>query len=236
MTATGASSVRGARRRQGLVEAAAELIVAEGPAAVTHRAVAERARASLSATTYYFSGLDDLLGAAGSYLVARWAEQAERVRDEVRETIGRRETAVPAAEKDVPAAEKEAAAEKGPAGEKGQAGEKGSAAEKGPAARKPEPTPELAVSAVLAALLPPEGQVRGHYQQLLAAGATPAVARAYHAGRNRLDAAIGDILAATNSPCPAALAVAVVDGAVVSALSEGRDVRKTAADLLRRVV
>ena len=167
---------------------------------------------SLSATTYYFSGLDDLLGAAGSYLVARWAEQAERVRDEVRESLGLRETAVPAGVKRSGRGEEE------------------------PVAGKPEPTPELAVSAVLAALLPPEGQVRGHYQQLLAAGATPAVARAYHAGRTRLDAAIGDILAATDSRCPAALAVAVVDGAVVSALSEGRDVRKTAADLLRRVV
>ncbi|KAE8762200.1 TetR/AcrR family transcriptional regulator [Georgenia thermotolerans] len=225
MTVTGSSSARGARRRQSLVEAAAELVVAEGPAAVTHRAVAERAAASLSATTYYFSGLDDLLGAAGAHLVARWAEQAERVRDEVLESLGSAATAAPAGE--------EVAGEE-PAGAEPPPEEPASANE--PAAPGPQPTPELAVAAVLAALLPPEGQVRGHYQQLLAAGATPAVARAYHAGRSRLDAAIGDVLAATGSRCPAALAVAVVDGAVVSALSEGRDVRKTAADLLRRVL
>ncbi|GAA1632330.1 hypothetical protein GCM10009790_13130 [Georgenia ruanii] len=207
---------------------------------MTHRAVAERARASLSATTYYFSGLDDLLGAAGAHLVSRWAEQAEHVRDEVREGLRRAETGGPAGEQE-PSDEKEPSGEDARASEEAQAGEQpqgneGARASEQVPAGGPEPTPELAVAAVLAALLPPEGQVRGHYQQLLAAGATPAVARAFHAGRTRLDAAIGDILAATGSRCPAALAVAVVDGAVVSALSEGRDVRKTAAELLRRVL
>ncbi|WP_127132138.1 TetR/AcrR family transcriptional regulator [Georgenia sp. SYP-B2076] len=189
---------KGERRRSALVEAAAAIVLAEGPAAVTHRAVAQRAGCSLSATTYYFGGLEDLLGAAGSLLVGRWAEQAERVLDRLRTP--------------------------GPTG----------------AGRPPDrptdvPAPEIA-AAVLDALLPGPGQVRGHYQQLLAAGGTPAVARAYRAGRERLDAAVGGILTLLGSRCPPALAVAVVDGAVVSALSEGGDVRKTATDLLGHVV
>lgn len=89
---------------------------------------------------------------------------------------------------------------------------------------------------MLDALLPPAGEVRGHYEQLVTAGSAPAVAQAYQAGRRRLDAAVGDILHILGSDCPPELAIAVVDGAVVSALSEGRDIRKTAADLLRRVM
>ncbi|MFD1506472.1 TetR family transcriptional regulator [Georgenia yuyongxinii] len=197
---------KGARRRQEIIEAAAEIILAEGPGAVTHRGVAARARCSLSATTYYFSGIDELLEAAGAHLVGRWAEQAERVRDDHRTTADR--AAVGARDR---ASDLDAAEARG--------------------ARRAD-----VVGAVLAALLPPDGEVRGHYQQLLMAGASPALARAYQAGRGRLDAAISDLLARAGSACPGPLAVAVVDGAVVSALSEGRDVRKTATDLLRHVV
>lgn len=178
---------KGARRRREIIEAAAEIIVAEGPGAVTHREVAARAACSLSATTYYFSGIEELLEAAGAHLLGRWAEQAERVRDDLRTSV--------------------------------------------PGTRRAD-----VVGPVLTALLPHVGEVRGRYQQLLAAGASPALARAYRSGRARLEAAVTDILAAAGSTCPGPLAVAVVDGAVVSALSEGRDVRKTAADLLRRVV
>lgn len=174
---------RGQRRREALVAAAAEIILSEGPAAVTHRTVARRAGSSLSATTYYFADIAELVGAAGARIMAAWAAQAERVA---------------------------AAAEAGgyPSGR----------------------------SALLDALLPPPGEIRGHYQQLLVAGATPALATAYRRGRRRLDAAVGRILRAHGSSCPPKLAVAVVDGAVVSALSEGRDVRKTADALLASVL
>ncbi|RKT84685.1 DNA-binding transcriptional regulator YbjK [Saccharopolyspora antimicrobica] len=61
---TAASTPKGERRRQALVVAAAELLVEGGFEAVRHRAVAERAGLPLASTTYYFSSLDDLIGAA----------------------------------------------------------------------------------------------------------------------------------------------------------------------------
>ncbi|SDN40655.1 DNA-binding transcriptional regulator YbjK [Actinomyces ruminicola] len=70
---------KGAARRRSIIDAAAEIIRESGPSAVTHRGVAERAGCSLSATTYYFSGLDDLLYEAGRVNIALWAERAERV-------------------------------------------------------------------------------------------------------------------------------------------------------------
>lgn len=47
-------------RRRALVTAAAELIIEQGAAALTHRAVAARAEMSLGSTTQYFASLDDL--------------------------------------------------------------------------------------------------------------------------------------------------------------------------------
>ncbi|MEY8041634.1 TetR/AcrR family transcriptional regulator [Saccharopolyspora cebuensis] len=61
---TSASTPKGERRRQALVEAAAELLAEGGFEAVRHRAVAERAGLPLASTTYYFSSLDDLTAAA----------------------------------------------------------------------------------------------------------------------------------------------------------------------------
>ncbi|AHI01929.1 TetR family transcriptional regulator [Kutzneria viridogrisea] len=61
---TAASTPKGERRRQALVEAAAELLVEGGFEAVRHRAVAERAGLPLASTTYYFSSLDELVEAA----------------------------------------------------------------------------------------------------------------------------------------------------------------------------
>lgn len=54
-------TARGQRRREALVEAAAELLAAEGVAAVSHRAVASRAGLPLAATTYYFASREDLV-------------------------------------------------------------------------------------------------------------------------------------------------------------------------------
>jgi DNA-binding transcriptional regulator YbjK len=64
---TAASTPKGERRRQALVEAAAELLVERGFDAVRHRAVAERADLPLSSTTYYFGSLDELVVAAVEY-------------------------------------------------------------------------------------------------------------------------------------------------------------------------
>lgn len=59
-----AATPKGERRRQALVEAAADLLVDGGFDAVRHRAVAERAGLPLASTTYYFDSLDDLVTAA----------------------------------------------------------------------------------------------------------------------------------------------------------------------------
>jgi DNA-binding transcriptional regulator YbjK len=61
---TTASTPKGERRRQALVEAAAELFAERGFDAIRHRAVAERAGLPLASTTYYFDSLDELITAA----------------------------------------------------------------------------------------------------------------------------------------------------------------------------
>jgi DNA-binding transcriptional regulator YbjK len=61
---TAASTPKGERRRQALVEAAATLLVEGGFDALRHRAVAERAGLPLASTTYYFDSLDELIIAA----------------------------------------------------------------------------------------------------------------------------------------------------------------------------
>lgn len=61
---TTASTPKGERRRQALIEAAAALLVEGGFDALRHRAVAERAGLPLASTTYYFHSLDELVAAA----------------------------------------------------------------------------------------------------------------------------------------------------------------------------
>jgi DNA-binding transcriptional regulator YbjK len=61
---TAASTPKGERRRQALVEAASALLVEGGFDTVRHRAVAERAGLPLASTTYYFDSLDELIIAA----------------------------------------------------------------------------------------------------------------------------------------------------------------------------
>ncbi|HEY0216561.1 MAG TPA: hypothetical protein VGC57_09230 [Cellulomonas sp.] len=186
MTADGAPTGRttkGGRRRDQLARAAADLVREEGPAALSHRAVAQRARVPLSATTYYFSGLDDLAAAAGAGMVDAWVTHAEQVLARVR------------------------------GGSEGD-----------PAA------------VLVQAVLPPgdEVAVRAHYEQLLAAGRVPALAAALAAGRSRLDGVLTALLAevAPSLTVAAPLVLAVVDGAVVTAVSEGRAIRPTAQDLV----
>lgn len=47
-------------RRRAIIAAAAELIVEQGSAAITHRSVAARAGVALGSTTQYFASLDEL--------------------------------------------------------------------------------------------------------------------------------------------------------------------------------
>lgn len=78
-----ASLSKGERRRQEIIEATAELILEGGPSNVTHRKVARRANCSLSATTHYFSGLDDLLAEGGKLNIKRWSSRAKSVIAEI---------------------------------------------------------------------------------------------------------------------------------------------------------
>lgn len=70
-------SQRGARRRQILVDAAAALVAERGIAAVTHRAVAERAELPLAATTYYFASLAELVEAGVGVVAEGWLRRAQ---------------------------------------------------------------------------------------------------------------------------------------------------------------
>ncbi|MFE3453916.1 TetR/AcrR family transcriptional regulator [Nonomuraea sp. NPDC059194] len=60
---------RARRRRAALLAAAVELLTEGGFAAVSHRAVAQRAALPLAATTYYFTSRDQLLAEAFGQLV-----------------------------------------------------------------------------------------------------------------------------------------------------------------------
>ncbi|MDC7122231.1 hypothetical protein OMK64_11855 [Cellulomonas fimi] len=177
-------TAKGTLRRDQLAAAAADLVLREGPGALTHRRVAAAAGASLSATTYYFADLDELAAAAGTVLAQSWARNAASVL---------------------------ATLDAGP------------------------PTgADQAAAAVVAAVLPPgdDDAVRAQYEHLLGAGRNRALARAFAGGRAQVDDVVARVLAAVGLDLPPAIAVALVDGAVVSALSEDRPVRPTARDLL----
>ncbi|HPE11649.1 MAG TPA: TetR family transcriptional regulator [Actinomycetota bacterium] len=178
---------KGQRRRQEIVEGAAQILLEHGPQGVSHRAVAQRVGCSLSATTYYFSGLDELLSEAGRVNIARWATRAER--------------AAEAAEAD------------------------------------PVPgSTDGVIDVILRATLPSDEEMLGHYLQLVAAGESPPVRRAYRTGRDRLNAAVTRVLERLGVDWSAEMVIATVDGACVSALSEGRDVQKTARGRLRELL
>lgn len=185
MSAPGVRSAKGARRRADIVEAAAALLSEQGPAAITHRAVSERSGCSLSATTYYFDGIDELMAEAAARNIETWIERARAVVDTV-------------ADEELPL------------------------------------TDEGRAKVLLAACLPQRTPLDKHYHQLLAASQSPLVTAAYRRGRRHLDEAVGELIERMDIPLTAAQVYAVVDGAAVSAISEGRDVRETALALLEQ--
>lgn len=187
MAAEPARLSKGEQRRMDIVQVAAEILREQGPASVTHRKVAARAGASLSATTYYFTGLDDLLGQAAAVNFTRWVNRANGVAAEVTR-------------------------------------------------KKPPTSIDNAVSAVLRACLPVDENLENHYLQLIAASSFPTVNREYRERRGSLDAAVGSVLAWMKCDLPADLIMSIVDGAAVQAISEGRNVRQTAAGLVKEVL
>lgn len=60
MPQAAARYARGLQRRDALVAAAADVVLEQGLAALSHRAVAARAGLPLASTTYYFTSLDQL--------------------------------------------------------------------------------------------------------------------------------------------------------------------------------
>jgi len=71
-----------------LVRAAADLLLDEGLAALSHRAVAARAGLPLAATTYYFDSLEDLRDEALQDLAHGWLDRAGAVVDALPARIG----------------------------------------------------------------------------------------------------------------------------------------------------
>lgn len=215
---------RGAARRDAIVEAAAALVVEAGPSTLTHRTIAQRADVPLAATTYYFASLDDLVGAAGSRLAERWAVHADAVLAAVTAEVAADLTAEVRAEL---TAEVTAGATAGVAEVLGRPGSVAAVL-----------SLERRCAVLVDAVLPAGGPlaVRGHYEHLVSAGRDDTLAAAYAAGRAGLDEAVTQIVDLLDIPVGPEIVVAVVDGAAVSALSEGGDVRVHAELLLRRTL
>jgi DNA-binding transcriptional regulator YbjK len=70
---------RGAARRDAMLRAAIELVGEQGPDALTHRAVAERAGVALSATTYWFSSKEEIFREAVALAAREEVERFERL-------------------------------------------------------------------------------------------------------------------------------------------------------------
>nr|WP_298140173.1 TetR family transcriptional regulator [uncultured Pseudomonas sp.] len=67
------------QRRQAILDAAMRIIVRDGVRAVRHRAVAAEAQVPLSATTYYFKDIDDLITDTFAQFVERRAAHMANV-------------------------------------------------------------------------------------------------------------------------------------------------------------
>ncbi|MEG2260567.1 MAG: TetR family transcriptional regulator [Raoultibacter sp.] len=75
-------SIKAQITRASLVVAAAAILRAQGPGAVTYRRVAEWAGASSSSVGYYFESIGDLLYEAAQHNIALWAQRAEKAASE----------------------------------------------------------------------------------------------------------------------------------------------------------
>ncbi|MEZ0448107.1 TetR/AcrR family transcriptional regulator [Cellulomonas sp. ICMP 17802] len=93
---------------------------------------------------------------------------------------------------------------------------------------------DAAARVLVDAVLPPgdDDEVRSHYEHLLGAGRNVPLASAFAAGRAVMDDVVGELVARVGAPTSAPVTIALVDGAVVTALTERRPVRPTAVDLL----
>lgn len=78
------------QRRQAILDAAMRIIVRDGVRAVRHRAVAAEAGVPLSATTYYFKDIDDLITDTFAQFVERSAAQMAEFWDGIQGLLAER--------------------------------------------------------------------------------------------------------------------------------------------------
>ncbi len=66
-------------RKRAIINAAAELLMENGPSGLTHRAVAKRAGVSLGSTTQYFASLDELREIALNHIAQEIDAELDRI-------------------------------------------------------------------------------------------------------------------------------------------------------------
>lgn len=82
MTRPELHTAKGVKRRDALLNAAAELIAERGYAGVSHRAVAERAGVPAATTTYFFSSINELVREAATRAQRRQIDRLIDLADE----------------------------------------------------------------------------------------------------------------------------------------------------------
>ncbi|UFU06393.1 TetR/AcrR family transcriptional regulator [Ruania halotolerans] len=73
---------RGHKRRAEIIEATLAVVMRDGAAGLTHRAVAEQAGITTSLSTYYFASMDELLVAALSSVADTYTARVRQIIDE----------------------------------------------------------------------------------------------------------------------------------------------------------
>ena len=184
---------KGAERRAALVAAGGALFLESGTDGFTHRTVARRAGVPVSATTYYFDSLDDLLVESVAGLCAAWVDALTDALGRVPRRLSRAATARTLVGLTLVGP---GAAEGDGVGGEGD-GER------------------LAVA---------------FYQRSVEAGRHPGLRPAVRALNAAFEDVVADLLRRTglDDVVPSRLLLAVLDGAMVRALSEGEDPRSVA--------
>lgn len=104
-------------------------------------------------------------------------------------------------------------------------------------AMEPDAVAAQLAELLVRACLPDENTVlSAHYAQLLMADGAPSVTEAYRRGRVSLNAAVDRIIARSGVGIASDTTSLLVDGAIVQAISEGRDARAYAAEVLQSYI
>ena len=192
---------KGAERRAALVAAGGALFLESGTEGFTHRTVARRAGVPVSATTYYFDSLDDLLVESVVGLCAAWSDALSDALRRVPRRLSRAALARTVVGLTLV----------GPGTAHGETGEAGEADEGGGGGAGDR----LAVA---------------FYQRSVEAGRHPGLRPAVRELNQAFEDVVADLLRRTglDGVVPPRLLLAVLDGAMVRALSEGEDPRSVA--------